>query len=223
MHSLIYKLADDISSSKFWHKKFPAIFSSSVIQYGDNLYRGYITTTDRELINLILSPDGLVPAQTHSVGNIRATILHLKMSDYITFSHIINRNQEPVNHFTLEFVTPCFIKRGKYYDKLPSIERIISSVYRDWLNKGGPEGPSITDLAAWVSEHVMVDNYFLRSRTEIFKSIPLAGMTGQLKLYFTDTNPNLQSFTLSLLDFASLVGIGSKTALGFGWIKFQKK
>ena len=198
------------------------MFSSGITQCRDNLYQGYITTAEQDLINLILSPDGLVPSQIHEVKNKQATVLRLSMSDYVAFDHIIKRNQEPVSNFTLKFLTPCFIKRGNHYDKLPSIERIISSVYRNWINRGWPEGPPVDELTAWAYEYVMIEDYYLRPRTEKLKNIPLTGMTGQLKLVFTDANPEMQSFILSLLDFASLVGIGAKTALGFGWVELQK-
>lgn len=224
IHSLTYNLAKNLSESSLWHSAYPSIFSSGLFITNKDLYRGYLSTTEQNLVNLIMSPGGLVPGLAHQVPEgLSVRIASLKMSDFTSFEHILERNKDSTDAFILNFLTPCFIKRGEYYDRLPNMGRIISSVYREWLARGGPSIIPCNTLVSWVNEYTVTSNCNIETTKKSYKNNVFAGITGTMKIAFTNNNDEFKNFVLALLDFASLFGIGSKTALGFGWVELSKE
>jgi CRISPR-associated endoribonuclease Cas6 len=147
--------------------------------------------------------------------------LKLLKDESLTADELIKKARaiEPDRFFSLRFLSPTAFKQSGRYTVLPDKELILQSLMNKW-NVSFPSYPlEDEDAFRMLSAGIRVSDYNLRTTRFALKDTKIPGFIGSLR-FDTHLSPSLLDICKILLVFSEYSGVGIKTALGMGGVKF---
>lgn len=132
------------------------------------------------------------------------------------------RTIESGRFFSLRFFSPTAFKQGGRYTVLPEKELILQSLLRKW-NTVFPSYPlEDEDAFHMLVEGIRISDYNLRTTRFILKNNKIPGFIGTISFDAHLSAPLLDIWKI-LIAFSEFSGIGIKTALGMGGVRYTRR
>lgn len=146
-------------------------------------------------------------------------------SSEVDESTIINDNffaTETPRFFTIEFVSPTAFKSEGQYVYHPDMRLLLNSL----MNKvdANIENASYKDYDVFISliENCVITNYNLHTLKFSLEGTRIPAFIGKIEIKCSGPK-QMRNFFKMLLKFGEYTGLGVKTALGMGAIRYQEK
>jgi CRISPR-associated endoribonuclease Cas6 len=120
----------------------------------------------------------------------------------------------------LRYVSPTTFRRGDRNEPFPLPELVFGGLARKWdAYAPYPMGP---ELAARMTEAVMLSRYSLTTRMQDFGHYRLVGFTGECEYRLpVGTDPVIGQAVRALAAFAFYAGVGYHTTMGMGQVRAE--
>ncbi len=133
----------------------------------------------------------------------------------------IYEEAEPRQTFCLDFLTPTSFKRGTADYPLPDPLLIFRGLIRKWQRFSDLKID--TDLREVIEKKLQISFVSIRSRKVALSDLgKITGYTGRAVLFVSEENPTAVRWINALAEFAEFAGVGRKTTMGFGTVRFSK-
>ena len=126
---------------------------------------------------------------------------------------------EPSRFASLEFLSPTAFKSAGSYVNLPSPRLILSGLAKRYDMTCHVHETEYERLLETISEQVEISSFKLRSTNFSVEGVRIPAFMGALTLRISG-NQTFRSYVHMLCDYAGFSGIGIKTALGMGHIRY---
>jgi len=144
----------------------------------------------------------------------------IRESDLRSYRTIFEK-AETTPRIGFEFLTPTSFKRGETDYPLPDPTLIFKGLIRKWQRFSDLRIE--TDLREAVERRIQVSAVRIRSRKVVLSDLgKITGYTGRVTLFVDDRDPAVLKWINALGEFAEFAGIGRKTTMGFGVVRFSK-
>lgn len=141
----------------------------------------------------------------------------------ITYSELLLKAmEEPLPKFaTLEFITPLIFKRAglKHPQAWPDSRLIVQSVLAKWNEFSDTSKILDTELLDRIADSVIPKFFEIHSQHVAMDGINMSGSVGRVSYQLPKQSDIRQIFNLIGL-FSEYSGIGAKTSLGLGAVKY---
>lgn len=124
----------------------------------------------------------------------------------------------PISEFELEFMSPCYVRRGRRQVPLPLAGSVARSALRSWSQFAASTAPQFrfddadVDVCALDGQSLTVT---LSSRSH-------HGFVGRISYSIGAREPSVRSTMHALAMAAAYTGVGSSTAYGFGTVELVR-
>jgi len=134
----------------------------------------------------------------------------------------IYEEAEPSDTVVLDFLTPTSFKRGGADHPLPEPELIFRSLIRKWV--AFSDFPLSVDLRKVIREGIFVSGAWIRTvKFELSEKARAVGFTGRVVLFVDSKDEEVLKWINALARFAEFAGVGRKTTMGMGKVRFGGK
>lgn len=130
-------------------------------------------------------------------------------------------NSEVKSRASFHFVTPTAFKSNNKYVFIPTSRYIYQSLMNKFDSSGREEVFSI-DILDELENKSYIAKYNLRSKAFNLEAIKIPSFVGELEIKFETTN-EIKKLCNMLGKFAEYSGIGIKSAMGMGAVKYGEK
>jgi CRISPR-associated endoribonuclease Cas6 len=157
-----------------------------------------------------------------SVNGVGVRLLYLKALKAETFEGML-RSAVPSEDIVMDFLTPTSFKRGCADYVLPEPYFVFKNLLNRW-NAFSPIRFPYGDLISFVKKNVFVSGCWLKTKkVEISENAKLTGFTGRVYFFVFNGDREFLKALNALASFAEFSGVGRKTTMGFGKVKFFRK
>ena len=129
-------------------------------------------------------------------------------------------DKKPSRYVDISFLTPTAFKSDGKYVNIPSVRLIVSSLMSKYDAISTETTLAGEDSLEKITEEIEINKYNLRSCQFQLEGTRIPAFFGNVVLYVRG-NSNLASMINMLADFGSYSGIGIKSAIGMGAIKYN--
>lgn len=134
--------------------------------------------------------------------------------------HFYEQNGSPYMH--IHFVSPtAFKKKGKYLF-YPELRCVFQSLMNKYDSACTEAGMSDEETLEQLCENAQIIRYDLKSISFALEGVKIPAFIGKITIKMNGTR-TMASFAKMLFEFGEYSGIGIKTALGMGCIRFMKE
>lgn len=193
--------------------------------YSQKNYKWIINTLEKEakekIAERILNfPDEYIYIQ-HKQSKME--VIEKKLERTTTYLELSNEyflQKDPQRKVKIKFLTPTSFKVADEYQIFPSVTHLYKSVFNKW--NSFYEDVSLDDeqVLEHLITHTRLIGYDLRSARFYLENAKIPSFTGDIFLYIAGPESLVRVANL-LFALAEYSGVGVKTSLGMGGIKFE--
>ncbi|MGI6226098.1 MAG: CRISPR-associated endoribonuclease Cas6 [Peptococcales bacterium] len=127
-------------------------------------------------------------------------------------------NSQPKSKINFEFMSPtCFRSNNQWY-LFPEPTMVFNSLYEKWNNFADAPLPAIDFLS------IRVEKYNLKTTMSQMGNHNIIGFMGRCSYSFTPETLEQTKWVVNALSyFSSIIGVGYKSTMGMGQVKFNLK
>ena len=129
-------------------------------------------------------------------------------------------NEEKKNIVRLKLLTPTTYKSNNEYQIFPSIRALYSSIYNKWNAFSDKISLADEEVFEHIITHSSIIKYNLKSYKYNLEKVTINSFIGNLSILLKGPN-ELQTICNLLVEYAQYCGIGAKTSMGMGGVKFE--
>lgn len=129
-------------------------------------------------------------------------------------------NEEKKNIIRLKLLTPTTYKSNNEYQIFPSIRALYSSIYNKWNTFSDKISLADEEVFEHIITHSSIIKYDLKSYKYNLEKVALNSFIGNLSILIKGPK-ELQTICTLLVEYAQYCGVGAKTSMGMGGIKFE--
>ncbi len=130
-------------------------------------------------------------------------------------------HSEIKNRVSFNFISPTAFKSNNRYIFMPNSRYIYQSLMHKFDSSGKEEVFSI-DLLNEINDKTSISKYNLRSKVFNLEAIKIPSFVGDLEIKF-ETTSEIKKICNMLGKFAEYSGIGIKSSIGMGAVKYGEK
>lgn len=123
---------------------------------------------------------------------------------------------------TLDFITPTAFKSSGNYIILPTLRLIFQSLAKRFDTFFGIDDNNYDDLLGDIDKYVRATDYELASSSFSLEGVRIPSFKGSITLRVKAPS-ELRSYIRMLCRFAEFSGVGIKTAIGMGSVRYHSK
>lgn len=139
----------------------------------------------------------------------------ISAEELIALTRTINTER----YFSLRFLSPTAFRQNGRYTVLPEKELILQSLLKKW-NTAFPSYPlEDEDAFRMILEGIRISDYHLHTTRFLLKDNRIPGFVGTMRIDTHLSAPLLEIWKM-LIAFSEFSGIGIKTTLGMGGVRF---
>ncbi|HAG13340.1 MAG TPA: hypothetical protein DCG49_05700 [Ruminococcus sp.] len=120
----------------------------------------------------------------------------------------------------LHFETPTAFKSGGQYANMPSAKLILSGLAKRYDHTCGIHDTIYETLFDEMEQRVTISGFRIRSASFSLEGVRIPAFLGEITLRVSG-NPTFRSYINMICDYAQYSGVGIKTALGMGRVKYE--
>lgn len=155
------------------------------------------------------------------VGGVEAELVGVKPIEVRTYEDILESSPDS-RDLLLDFLSPTTFKRENFDYPLPEPRLVFSGLLRKW-NRFSPVKIE-RGLLKELTERLTVSGCWIKTKkSEIMEGAKLTGFFGRVFFYAFSKNPSVLKALNALADFAQFAGVGRKTTMGFGSVRFVRE
>ncbi len=139
---------------------------------------------------------------------------------YLKSYSTLYEEAQTLRRVMLEFTTPTVFRRGSRDLLLPEPKLIFKGLIRKW--QAYSDLKIDIDLREYIEDKVFISGVWIGSRRVEFSSGGwVGGFTGRVILGFDSEEERVLKWLNTLARFAEFAGVGRKTTMGFGQVRFH--
>lgn len=195
---------------------------SSSCSGGHNIWT--VSTLSREAYDNIITP--LLSLKSACVRH-KGDIISFGAPDteILTYSQLLAENAATDGNndkLKLEFITPTAFKSSGNYIIIPTLRLIFQSLAKRFDTFFGIEHNNYEDLFNAIDNYIRITDYELSSTSFSLEGVRIPSFNGSLTLN-VKAPAEFRSYIRMLCRFAEFSGVGIKTAIGMGSIRYTAK
>lgn len=129
-------------------------------------------------------------------------------------------NEEKKNIVRLKLLTPTTYKSNDEYQIFPSMRALYSSIYNKWNAFSDKISLADEEVFEHIITHSSIIKYNLKSYKYNLEKVTINSFIGNLSILLKGPN-ELQTICNLLVEYVQYCGIGAKTSMGMGGVKFE--
>ena len=141
----------------------------------------------------------------------------------ISYADLFRRHyimSDPPGRIRLYFETPAAFKSGGQYLNMPTARLILHGLVRRYDMTCGIHDTVYDTLFDEIEQRVTISGFRIRSASFSLESVRIPAFLGEITLRVSG-NQVFRSYINMLCDYAQYAGVGIKTALGMGRVKYE--
>lgn len=128
--------------------------------------------------------------------------------------------EEKKNIIKLNLLSPTTYKSNDEYQIFPSIKALYSSIYNKWNTFSDKISLADEEVFEHIITHSSIIKYDLKSYKYNLEKVALNSFIGNLSILLKGPK-ELQTICNLLIEYAQYCGLGAKTSMGMGGVKFE--
>lgn len=196
--------------------------------YFDKIRKNYVwkisTVTEESKTNILTSLMNNIEDKIKIESKNKEIIIDSRnLSSSVTYKELSDKyfiQQEYKKKNVLKFLTPATFKSKGDYIIFPEIHNIYTNLFNNWNTFAVNVSLDDRDVLNHLINHTKLIGYDLRSTKFGMEKIKINSFLGEICLYITGPEALTRIANL-LFAFSEYSGLGAKTALGMGGVKYE--
>jgi len=157
-----------------------------------------------------------------SVDGVKAELRSLKPVFVETYEGML-KESSPKRDIVLDFLTPTSFRKKDADLVLPEPYLVFKNLLRRW-NAFSPIKIPPRKLISFVKENLFVSGCWIKTKkVEIMNEAKITGFMGRVYFYAFKEEPEILKALNALCRFSEFAGVGRKTTMGFGKVRWERK
>ncbi|TCK06223.1 CRISPR-associated endoribonuclease Cas6 [Phorcysia thermohydrogeniphila] len=157
-----------------------------------------------------------------SVNGVKAELRSLKPVLVETYEGML-KGSSPKRDIVLDFLTPTSFRKKDADLVLPEPYLVFRNLLRRW-NAFSPIKIPPRELISFVKENLFVSGCWIKTKkVEIMNEAKITGFMGRVYFYAFKEEPEALKALNALCRFSEFSGVGRKTTMGFGKVRWERE